>query len=427
MRRGDLTQARPYLEESITICKALGESADKWVYCEALNILGMVVGRHEGTMARRSLNEEALEIAREMGDNWSIARSLYQLGHVGRMSGDNVLATSMYEKSLELFRESGDTLNVALALIGLGQMAERRSDYESARRYYEESLAKHREVGDKWGISSSLWCLGCVALYQGNYPRARTYLEENLAMSRELGAPGSLAETFLNLGRIAYFQGDYAQAHSMYEQCLALFQVSGDKFVTALSLMDMGGVKIAALPSVRHIKAQSSLQGRERRAMAARAARLQGAAQALLSSMGVQLNPLSRELSNSYIAATRAQLGEESFEAAWEEGRAMSMEEAIAYAQHSPSNPYHPIPGTHERSPLRVIKLRFGGLTRREREVAALVAQGKSNREIADHLVVSERTVEGHVSKILSKLGFQARSEVSAWAIEKGLTERFNS
>jgi DNA-binding NarL/FixJ family response regulator len=65
-----------------------------------------------------------------------------------------------------------------------------------------------------------------------------------------------------------------------------------------------------------------------------------------------------------------------------------------------------------------------GDLTRREREVARLITEGKSNREIADALVIAERTVEGHVSNILSKLGFRSRAQVSAWVVEHTLSNR---
>jgi DNA-binding NarL/FixJ family response regulator len=63
----------------------------------------------------------------------------------------------------------------------------------------------------------------------------------------------------------------------------------------------------------------------------------------------------------------------------------------------------------------------FGGLTPREREVARLVSQGKSNREIAEALILSERTVENHVGNILTKLGFDSRAQIAVWAVEKGL------
>jgi DNA-binding NarL/FixJ family response regulator len=67
-------------------------------------------------------------------------------------------------------------------------------------------------------------------------------------------------------------------------------------------------------------------------------------------------------------------------------------------------------------------KQAFGGLTAREREVAAMVARGHSNRAIADELVIAERTVEGHVANILAKLGLEARTQIAAWAVARGLT-----
>jgi DNA-binding NarL/FixJ family response regulator len=78
-----------------------------------------------------------------------------------------------------------------------------------------------------------------------------------------------------------------------------------------------------------------------------------------------------------------------------------------------------------ERPPtgLQAAKLEFDGLTAREREVAALVARGLTNREIAERLVVSERTAEAHVGNLLRKLDFSSRAQVGAWAAEKGLLD----
>jgi DNA-binding NarL/FixJ family response regulator len=80
------------------------------------------------------------------------------------------------------------------------------------------------------------------------------------------------------------------------------------------------------------------------------------------------------------------------------------------------------LPHVRSLSPDRIAKQAYGGLTAREREVAALIAQGKSNREIAEALVVSDRTVESHVSNIMFKLGLQSRRQIRAWAVEKGLS-----
>ena len=76
----------------------------------------------------------------------------------------------------------------------------------------------------------------------------------------------------------------------------------------------------------------------------------------------------------------------------------------------------------NQRTSQQTAKQAFDGLTTREREVAALVAQGRTNGEIAAHLVVSERTAESHVSNILGKLGFTSRAQIAAWAVEKGLS-----
>jgi DNA-binding NarL/FixJ family response regulator len=80
------------------------------------------------------------------------------------------------------------------------------------------------------------------------------------------------------------------------------------------------------------------------------------------------------------------------------------------------------LPYSRPLSPKQAAKQAYGGLTTREREVAALIAQGKFNREIADALVLSERTIETHVSNIMFKLSLTSRRQIASWAIERGLT-----
>ena len=75
-------------------------------------------------------------------------------------------------------------------------------------------------------------------------------------------------------------------------------------------------------------------------------------------------------------------------------------------------------------TPLRTAKAAYDGLTEREREVAALIAQGHTDRQIAEALVLSKRTVSTHVTNILNKLSFSSRTQVAAWAAEKGLLDK---
>jgi non-specific serine/threonine protein kinase len=113
-----------------------------------------------------------------------------------------------------------------------------------------------------------------------------------------------------------------------------------------------------------------------------------------------------------YLALARANLADVEFQAELAVGRAMSQEQALAYAQNFPV----------KQEITAVNKENSDSLTNREREVAALVGLGKTNGEIATELVLSKRTVETHISNILSKLGLTSRAQIMLWAIDRNLT-----
>jgi DNA-binding NarL/FixJ family response regulator len=114
-----------------------------------------------------------------------------------------------------------------------------------------------------------------------------------------------------------------------------------------------------------------------------------------------------------YLDLARAKLTNNDFQAEQAAGRIMSLEQAVRYAQQLQLQP----------APEQQAGAKGDGLTAREREVAVLVVQGKTNRAIAEHLVLSKRTVEKHIGNILSKLGLTSRSQIVRWAIEQGLTK----
>jgi DNA-binding NarL/FixJ family response regulator len=108
----------------------------------------------------------------------------------------------------------------------------------------------------------------------------------------------------------------------------------------------------------------------------------------------------------------------------WSAGRDLAPEQAIAYALEKEDGvEATKLPGTRPLTQLQMAKQQYGGLTAREREVAALITQGRSNSAIAAELFVTVRTVEAHVTHILRKLGFSSRAQVAAWALSKGLAE----
>jgi DNA-binding CsgD family transcriptional regulator len=149
-----------------------------------------------------------------------------------------------------------------------------------------------------------------------------------------------------------------------------------------------------------------------------RAVRLWGAVEGMREAYGVHLTPVTCSITNyeGHLTTARSQLGEEeAFAAAWAEGKAMSMEQAIEYAlseeEESQSTAPAPLQPRIGKSPHK--------LTRREREVALLVGRGLTNRQIALDLSVSERTVENHVRKILKRLGFSSRAGIAAWVAQR--------
>ena len=117
------------------------------------------------------------------------------------------------------------------------------------------------------------------------------------------------------------------------------------------------------------------------------------------------------------LAAARAKLSEDAFAAAWAEGRTMTLEQAVEYALTLPGPASAPAalaeqPAVNKPSDL---------LTRREREVAGLVARGLTDPQIAEALVIGRRTAETHVAHCLGKLGLATRAGLAAWAVEQGL------
>ena len=343
--------------------------------------------------------EKALSLANAPGQAAARAKACRWLGLLAYLQGYNAAARSAYEQSLALCRELRDKDGIAESLIHLGDIAAFQGDASAARSFWatarsclEESLAGLREQGDKWNIARTLNLLGEVARTEGDYHAARLFYEESLTIRRGLGDERGIGATLHNLGFVANYQCDYQRTAAYFEESLPLFQKLGSRLGILCSLEEFAGAVVGTGPPER-------------------AARLLGAVEALYEAFHIRLNYVDQIEHDRYVAAARTQLDGVTFAAAWAEGQAMTLEEAIAYALLEPESPL----------PANDAKEKFGGLTAREREVAALLAQGKSNREIAEALVVGVRTVETYVTRILNKLGFDSRVQIATWAMDKGL------
>jgi predicted ATPase/DNA-binding SARP family transcriptional activator/DNA-binding CsgD family transcriptional regulator len=298
-------------------------------------------------------------------------------------------AIELHGEALELYRQVGDDGGVAFALMCLGAQHFEKGDHERAAPFLEEALELSRKIGDKQNTSGTLHNLAEVERQRGNYERAKTLGMESIALSREAEDQWHLARVVGWVGMLAVWSGDdHDLAETFLEEGLTLSRDIGNWPYVAYCLEGFAGLAGA-------------------RGQGALAARLWGAAEALRSNIGAPPSLDARPLYEPSKAAVRTRLGEEAWEAAFAQGSAMSAEVAADYALSEEVVPTPEEDSLADRRPA-------DPLTSREEEVAELIAQGLTNRRIAEELFLSERTVHRHVSKVLKKLGLGSREQVAA-------------
>jgi non-specific serine/threonine protein kinase len=245
------------------------------------------------------------------------AQALHGVGALAWLQGDQAAARSRLDESVAAWRQLGDRRGVASALAWLGLEPMGRGDYDAARALLEESLESFRELGDARGIARSLNNLGEVARIQGDYPRAAALYQESLSLGRKEGHKGSIAMSLHNLGQVAGHEGGLPLAATFFRDSLVLFQEIGDRRGVAACLAGAAAVATG--------------EGQPERA-----ARLFGAAEVLLDAIGAPLPPTDQAEFERNAAAARALLNEETFTAAWAEGRSWSLEQAVREATRDP-------------------------------------------------------------------------------------------
>ncbi len=349
-KRGYWSEGRARLREVLARAEAAGRTA---VRATALSRAGSLASGQGDYAAARALHEESLAIRQELGDQRGIAVSLHGLGLVAYYQARFAAAGALLEESLAIRRDLEEKQGIAASLTDLGVVAYHQGDYEAAHSVWEESLAIQREAGDRPGIAESLVHMGTLAIVKGDYARARGLVEESLAAARESGEKPRIAWSLNEAGNVAFCQGDYAAARALHEQSLATFGDLGYKRGAAFSLHGLGLVAAAQgdYASARSLFEESlatrselgdqrgipecveglaGVQGAQKQPE--RAARLFGAAEAVREAIGAPLRPNERDRYDGAVAALRAALGKDAFEAAWAAGRAMTVEEAVAYA-----------------------------------------------------------------------------------------------
>ena len=277
------------------------------------------------------------------------------------------------------------------------QVACRRGDWRLAMSIGQELLAKTRSWGFVQMECNALLALGAACLGQGKLSAAQRYMDQAESTARATGDRWRLVQALLDAAQLQLTRGEHERARELVMESLGIARELGYRAEIAQALQVLACILVTARD-------------------AERAWRLWTGAQQLWEQLGACPSPADVAFTQPYRDAALATLGRARRESC-EAGRTMSLDQLVSLALadviDSPTPSGSRWPNAHqERSTNR--------LTAREREVAALLADGLSNREIADRLVISESTAQVHVKRILSKLGLSSRSRVAAWANQSG-------
>lgn len=367
---------------------------------------------------------ESLAMSRSLGDMRAVAATLMNYAASFHECGDYDAARAPLHELMEIALRTNDDRLAAAAHGHLGQLALNEGDLATAHHYFTQSLDLYERVGDLQRVARSNEFLGRIAHYQGDFATGTRLLERGLAGFRAVGYRLGIANALTAFGELSTDSGNLAASRTYFTEALALATMLGQR---DLSWLLTG---IAALAFAQD-EEQESLH-------------LLGAADALLDTSGAAAHTnliLNRE---RLLAAIRKGLSQEKITMALDAGRTLTSDAVLAVARRVTKSqagslpmalPHPDLNPQHNRTDTRRHRLTLvpapahsgsgddlpAGLTAREAEVLRHVATGKTNREIALALSLSEKTVARHLSNIFTKLDVPSRAAATAFALRKGL------
>ncbi len=382
-----LLQERANIEAALRWCEARREAGPALRIGAVLSWLW--AARHP-TIGRRRL-EGLLGMPGAAEPSVHRAQALDGAARIAFAQMDAPAMRAFAGASIAIQRQLGDRIGLArsLRLLGIGAILD--GEVEPAEVAFQEILSIGRDLGDLVVVWSGLDGLCSTACHRDDDALAQAYGDESLAAARALDDRRQISNSLNQLGFIAWRQGDHAAARRLQAESLVLRHALREGERTIAAVLDCLVAIAAELRKPR------------------RALRLYGAVGGLRNGLGIPLFPSWRDSFAPSIARARQALGPEAA-AVEAEGRAMGFEEMVAYALTDDDT----TPGTSASRRRGWVAEGWAALTPREREVAALVAEGLSNRQVAERLVIAERTASNHLDHIFAKLGLHNRSQVVA-------------
>jgi DNA-binding CsgD family transcriptional regulator len=446
-------EALRYHQESLTLFQ---QAHDLQGIAATHDMLGMTHALGGDLLQATANYQQAVALFRELDDRQGLTSSLSTLMLLGGIYETHTMVPAPISfaecllagsQALTLAGEIGRPSAEAYTLLSLGQTLGPRGEYAQAFEVAQAGLTRSEQIEHHEWMTYGYWELGVLYLDLLALPQALQQLEQALALAQEVGSwnwiriiSGFLAPTYLQ-------RQELLRAESILDAALAPdapSQTIGQRLVWAaradLALahgdpdlaLDITDRLIASAANVSGEQVIPHLWKLRGEALGAlhRAAEAETTLRAAQESAHAQgLRPLLWRICVALGKLYQTQTHQEEAEQAFSTARTL-IEELAANVpdehlrEHFLSQATALLPQKRPPPPSHAARHAYGGLTAREREVARLVAQGQTNRAMAEQLVLSERTVEGHVTNILTKLGCTTRTQIAMWAVEKGLARR---
>jgi len=399
-KRGSYAKAEAYLQEGVSLARQLGDPAR---IGQALRYLGWVISRRGNYVQGEAYLQEALALAKQVGDHELIMQALLSLSGVTDELGNYVQTESYLQEGLAVARQSGNRKHISAMLTNLGRLAVLRGDYVQAEAYTQEALELANQIGYREGSIVLLLNLGSIAGERGDYSEAERYSLEALVLARQSGDRERISTLLANLGIFASHQGLESRARAYLQEALVLARQIANHWLLAVILYEWGEF---------HLRQQrldvAEIAFREARDIAS-----EGNAEYLaLTSYG-----LARIAAAQGDTSQARRQGQESLATLESMGHSKAPEvRSWLDTLPEPSSAPSPATPTAQSSPAYP-----AGLTAREVEVLRLIAEGLTNVQIAERLIISLHTVNAHVRSIFNKLDVTSRTAATRSAMEQGI------
>lgn len=320
-------------------------------------------------------------------------RALYDASVLVGMQGDVPVGIELVQEAIELAGRRGDEESRAFATCAEGRLALRSGRLADAHAAFEDAATTFRSLDNLLMEITALQGLAMASGLLGVTDQALSACERVLALTEPRGESLCRARALWTLGLVLWDMGDdNARAEGLVREGLHHTRMASDAVSAGWCLQILAWIAAT-----------------ERRWE--RAAVLMGATEVLRRGLAgpTVIVPTLLGRHDELERRTRQALGVRGYDAAFRRGRGLTPAEAFAFALDED------VPTTAQSGDDASVSL-----TRRERQVADLVAQGLTNREIAEKLVIAQRTAQGHVEHVLAKLGFTSRTQIAAWMVEQG-------